>query len=49
MVESYQSNAQLFNLQCWALTCNSFFSKNEWKWIFKEFGYEGHYEFIYFD
>jgi ubiquinone/menaquinone biosynthesis C-methylase UbiE len=48
MVESYQSNAQLFNLQCWALTCNSFFSKNEWKWIFKEFGYEGHYEFIYF-
>jgi SAM-dependent methyltransferase len=49
MVESYQSNTQLFNLQCWALTCNSFFSKNEWKWIFKEFGYEGHYEFIYFD
>lgn len=49
MVESYQSNAQLFNLQCWALTCNSFFSKNEWKWIFKEFGYEGYYEFIYFD
>ena len=49
MVESYQNNQQLFNLQCWALTCASFFSKNEWKWVFQEFGYEGYYEFIYFE
>ena len=27
---------------------SSFFSKNEWRWIFKEFDYKGDYEFIYF-
>ena len=48
MLESYRNNKELFNLQCWALTCNSFFSKNEWVWIYKKFGYKGDYEFIYF-
>ena len=48
MVESYKNNLELFNLQCWALTCESFFSQNEWKWIFKEFKYNGDYEFIFF-
>jgi len=48
MVESYRNEKELFNLQCWALTCKSFFSKKEWEWIFKEFGYKGNYEFIYF-
>lgn len=49
MVESYRSNKELFNLQCWALTCNSFFSKKEWLSIFKENYYTGDYEFIYFN
>ena len=49
MVESYNNYQELFNLQCWALTCQSFFSKNEWLWIFKEFKYNRNYEFIYFD
>jgi SAM-dependent methyltransferase len=49
MVESYRNNKELFNLQCWALTCESFFSKNEWKWLFKKSGYNGDYEFIYFE
>ena len=49
MVESYRNEKELFNLQCWALTCESFFSKDEWKWLFKEFGYNGNYEFIYFE
>ena len=48
MVESYRNNLELFNLQCWALTCVSFFSKLEWKWIFKYLGYKGDFEFIYF-
>ena len=48
MVESYRNNLELFNLQCWALTCESFFSKSEWKWLFKYLGYKGDYEFIYF-
>ena len=47
-VESFTNEKELFNLQCWALTCQSFFSKDEWIWIFDEFGYKGDYEFIYF-
>ena len=49
MVESYRNELELFNLQCWALTCQSFFSKEEWIWIFKEFKYKRHFEFIYFE
>lgn len=48
MVESYKNDKQLFNLQCWALTCESFFSPKEWKWIFRKFKYSGEFEFIYF-
>ena len=48
MVESYKNNTELFNLQCWALTCESFLKPDEWIWLFKKFGYKGHYEFIYF-
>lgn len=48
MVESYRSDQELFNLQCWALTCESFFSDKEWVWLFKKFKYFGDYEFIYF-
>ena len=48
MVESYRNEEELFNLQCWALTCESFFSKKEWIWIFDTLGFKGDYEFIYF-
>lgn len=49
VVESYRDIKDLFNLECWALTCESFFSQEEWVWIFEEFGYKGDYEFIYFE
>ena len=49
MLESYRNEQELFNLQCWALTCASFFEKEEWLWLYKEFGYSGDYEFIYFE
>ena len=47
-VESYRNEAELFALQCWALTAESFLSEKEWIWLFHEFGYAGDYEFIYF-
>jgi len=47
--ESYRNEKELFNLQCWALTCESFFSKKEWVWLLKNNGYSGDYEFIYFE
>ncbi len=48
MLESYRNEQELFNLQCWALTCESFFDEEEWVWLYKHFGYTGDYEFIYF-
>lgn len=48
-VESYRSNQELFNVQCWALTCASFHSTEEWIWLMREFGYTGDFEFIYFE
>lgn len=49
MLESYRNEQELFNLQCWALTCESFFDTAEWIWLYKHFGYTGDYEFIYFE
>jgi len=49
MLESYRNEKELFNLQCWALTAESFFDKEEWVWLYKNFGYIGDYEFIYFN
>lgn len=49
VIESYRNEQELFNLECWALTCQSFFSKDEWEWLFNEFKYNGDYEFIYFE
>jgi len=48
MLESYRNEKELFNLQCWALTAESFFDKDEWECIYEYFGYNGDYEFIYF-
>lgn len=48
-VESYRNEEELFNLQCWALTCEAFYKPQEWIWLFREFGFTGDYEFIYFE
>jgi ubiquinone/menaquinone biosynthesis C-methylase UbiE len=49
MTESYRNEKELFNLQCWALTCETFLSPKEWKWLFNEFKYKGDYELIFFE
>ncbi len=49
MVESYRNEQELFNLQCWALTAETFLDKEEWVWIYDHFDYTGDYEFIYFE
>ena len=48
-MESYRNELELFNLECWALTAESFFRPEEWVWLFERFGYTGDYEFIYFE
>jgi sporadic carbohydrate cluster protein (TIGR04323 family) len=47
-VESYRNEKEQFNLQCWALTAETLIDVNSWKWLFKNSGYSGDYEFIYF-
>ena len=49
MVESYRNDKELFNLQCWALTCKTFFHVSDWKWLFKKNKFKGDFEFIYFN
>ena len=49
MVESYNNDKQLFNLQCWALTCQTFLSVDEWLWLYRMVNYTGEYEFIFFN
>ena len=48
-VESFRNSEELFNLECWALTCESFFRPESWEWVFAQAGYTGDYEFIYFE
>ena len=46
--ESYRNDKELLNLQCWALTADSFFSSKEWDWILRYNNYYRDYELIYF-
>lgn len=47
--ESYRNNTELFNLQCWALTCQSFFSPRVWESILRRNGYlDRELELLYF-
>ena len=48
-VESYRNEKEKANLLYWQLTCESFYSPEEWMWIYEKNGYKGDYEFIYFE
>lgn len=48
MVESFRNEQEQFNLECWALTAETIINVDAWKWMFKNSGYTGDYEFIYF-
>jgi ubiquinone/menaquinone biosynthesis C-methylase UbiE len=48
-VESYQNELQKMNLLYWQVTCESFYSPEEWLWWFEKYNYSGDYSFIYFN
>ncbi len=48
-VESFRNEQELFNLQCWALTCESFLRPEAWEWMFDTARYTGDYEFAFFE
>lgn len=49
VVESYRNEKEKNNLLCWQLTCECFYTPDEWKWIFDKFGYTGDYSFMFFE
>lgn len=49
VVESYRNEAEKANLLYWQLTCESFYTPDEWHWWFDHCGYTGDYSFIYFE
>jgi SAM-dependent methyltransferase len=49
MVESYRSEREKANLLYWQLTCRSFYSVEDWEFVFKRAGYTGDYGFIFFE
>ena len=48
-VESYRNEVEKMNLLYWQVTCECFFTPEEWKWWFDESGYNGDFSFIYFE
>lgn len=48
-VESYRTENEKANLLFWQLTCEMFFTPEEWRWLFAEFGYTGDHGFIFFE
>ena len=49
MVESFRNDREMMNLLYWQLTCQSFYSPEEWEWFMKDSGYTGDYSCIYFE
>ncbi len=49
MVESYRNDREEMNMLYWQLTCASYYSVEEWEWLYQEWGYTGDYSFIFFE
>lgn len=49
VVESFRNDREEVNLLYWQLTCASYYSVDEWEWLYKEWGYTGDYSFIFFE
>lgn len=48
-VEGYRNEREKVNLMYWQLTCRAFYTPEEWDFVFKQTGYTGDHEFIFFE
>lgn len=48
-VESYRNEREKVNLLYWQLTCESFYTPEEWRWFYDLAGYRGDVDFIFFE
>lgn len=49
VVESFRNDREEVNMLYWQLTCASYYSVDEWEWLYKEWGYTGDYSFVFFE
>lgn len=49
MAESFRNDREEVNMLYWQLTCASYYSVEEWEWLYREWGYVGDYSFIFFE
>lgn len=49
VVESYRNEREKANLLYWQLTCESFYTPDEWQWWSEHCGYSGDWDFIFFE
>lgn len=49
VVESYRTEQEKANLLYWQVTCEAFFTPDEWHWWFDHCNYTGDFEFIFFE
>ena len=48
-VESYRNEIEKMNLLYWQVTCESFYTPEEWLWVFDKCDYDGDHSFIFFE
>lgn len=48
-VDSYRTEQEKVNLMYWQVTCECFYTPQEWEWIFAESGYTGDYEPVLYE
>jgi len=49
VVDGYRTEQEKVNLLYWQLTCECFFTPQEWEWIFAKCGYTGDYGCVFFE
>ena len=47
--EGYRNEREKVNLMYWQLTCRAFHTPEEWDFVFRQTGYRGDHEFIFFE
>jgi len=49
VVDGYRNEQEKVNLLYWQLTCECFYTPEEWEWLFTKIKYTGDYSCVYFD
>jgi ubiquinone/menaquinone biosynthesis C-methylase UbiE len=49
LMDGYRTEQEKVNLLYWQLTCECFFTPEEWEWLFRQCGYNGDYGCVFFE